>query len=138
MTFSCYILFFYGLISVTMCRQRRFLTTQRKLLNRRFAPLKSLFTNPKSASPPPTTPLPIPGIIAGSVIGGIAVVCILAFGWYKFKTYQPIQPIRVDTLPRHIKDHESTSEQGFSVGSEDKDGYSGLIYPSVSGPSVWQ
>ena len=92
-----------------MYRQPRFLIPQR------FAPPKILFTNPKpiatytlTAPSPSATPVPIAGIIAGSVIGGIAVVCILAFGWYKFKTYQHIQPIRLDTLPRHIVKENTT------------------------------
>jgi hypothetical protein len=54
--------------------------------------------NPSTSS---TNPVPVGGIVAGAVVGGIAIFAILVFGWYKVKTHHPaIRPENFDQESR--------------------------------------
>src|SRR5579859_2419399 len=76
-----------------------------------------------AASGTSSSSLPIGGIVAGSVVGGIAITAIIVFAWYKVKTTRPegppgaysegtepgvysrkeqVPPVQISTDPRQI------------------------------------
>jgi hypothetical protein len=63
-----------------------------------------------SPTPTPTSSsksTPIGGIVAGSVVGGIAVVAILVFGWYK------VQRMRVERIDNAQPVGYNPPQQGY-------------------------
>jgi hypothetical protein len=52
----------------------------------------SLVPTSTAVVPVSSSSVPIGGIVAGAVVGGIAIIGILSFTWYKVKTRQPVNP----------------------------------------------
>lgn len=69
-----------------------------------------------SPTPTPTSSsksTPIGGIVAGSVVGGIAVVAILVFGWYKVQRMRMQHP---DNAPP--VGYNPPPQQGYPLAKE--------------------
>jgi hypothetical protein len=72
--------------------------------------ITSSTSSPTPTSTPSSKSTPVGGIVAGAVVGGIAVVAILVFGWYKIRTHRPAQNSLAQNSPQDVVQQYSGME----------------------------